>query len=267
MLKKIVTIFVLITWPITLYLANTQTNFIHYLIPALLVAFTFFLHKKNYKLYFLPLFVIPFIEPKFAILPLVFLILNFDKKNIVLLLASVAILILFLKPFIGQSILRFDYQGGQQVLQEQKLYHSVFLARLFQNKARIPTEKLAGNLFSLTDPNNYFFGFAPRQITIDNQNLKKFPFLTLPFLLIGLFFIKESKNYKLIITLGIAVLLNLSLLTNFDRNDFILWIPLFLIILNGLNHLWTTHKHIARLYCFIFIFFASVEILRIFILK
>lgn len=239
MLKKIVIFLILVTWPISLFVNNTFMDFLNYIFP--------------------------FLNPKFAIFPILFVLIYYQFKKPKLILLSLLVLVIFIKPFFGQTIFIKDYEAGQKILQEQKLYNSVFLARLFQNKARIPLDKFTNNLFALTDPGNYFFGFAPRQITIDNQNLKKFPFLSLPFLLLGLYSIKKLKYYKLILAFTVAAIINLSLLTNFDRNDFVLWLPLSIFIIYGLN---VFHKHFkyAKYFEFIFITFASLEIIRIFLI-
>jgi len=266
MLKRITIVLILVTWPLSLFLNNTQSNFINYATPAILILFSYFLHTKNYKQYYLPLLLIPFIQPKLAVLPLLFLWMNFNKKNILPLILSLLIFFAFVKPFFGQTIFRADYEAGQQVLIQQKLYPSVFLARLFQNKARIPLEKISNNFFALTDPNNYFFGFAPGQIKIDNQNLDKFPFLSILFLLIGFYFLNKNKDKKFLITIFITAILNLSILTNFDRNDFILWVPLFLVICEGLNIFNKKFKY-AKFFELIFIVYAAVGLVRIFIMK
>ena len=238
MLKKIAVVLILITWPISLFVNNTFKDFLSYIFP--------------------------FFNPKFAILPLIFVLIYFHFKKPVLIIVSVLILILFLKPFFGQTIFITDRDSQQQIIQKGNLYNSVFLARLFQNKARIPLDKFTNNFFSLTDPNNYFFGFAPRQITVDNQNLKKFPFLSLPFLLVGLYYFTKQKHWKLISAVLIAIIINLSLLTNFDRNDFILWIPLSLVIFHGLNIFSKRFKY-AKYFRATFILFSVIEILRILI--
>lgn len=274
MLKKIVAAFIFITWPLSLFIANTHIDFLHYILPVIFAVLSFLLYKRGHKYYYLPLFLIPFIEPKFAILPFTFIILNLNKKNLAYLFVSIIIIFLFFKSFYGQSIFRYDYQGQQQIFQEEKLYNSIFMARLFQNKMRIPTTKAINNFLALSDLNNYFFGFAPGQITINNQNLDKFPFLSLPFLLIGVYFSTKNKNWRYLITLFGALIINLSLLTNFDRNDFILWLPLSLIIFYGLNifdkeSISFQGKNIkfANYYYLVFILFATIGILKIFITK
>lgn len=239
MLRKIGIFLILITWPLFLFVNNTFKDFTHYLLP---------------------------LDPKFAILPLLFVLIYFQFKKPKLLLISLIPLIIFFRPFFGQSIFTFDYQSQQKILQEQKLYPNIFTARLFQNKLQIPVTKFENNFFALIDPNNYFFGFAPRQISLDNQNLKKFPFLSLPFLLVGLYFIKNFKHKKILLSFLFAAIINLSLVTNFDRNDFILWLPLSIIIIYGLSVFDKNFKY-AKYYQIIFIVFACFEITRIILLK
>ena len=236
-LKNLTLFLIAITWPLSLLIANTPKDFLSYIIP---------------------------LSPKFAILPLLFVLFFYQFKKPKFILISLVVLVIFFKPFFGQTIFTKDYEAEQKILQEQKLYPSIFLARLFQNKPKIFVDKFTNNFFAITDPNNYFFGFAPRQITVNNQNLKKFPFLALPFLLIGIFYFKKIKNYKLLLAVLIAIILNLSILTNFDRQDFILWIPLFLIIANGIN-IFNEHFKYSKYYYLIFIIFSSIEILRILI--
>lgn len=264
MTKKIVIALIFITWPLSLLLANTPIDFLRYIIPVIFIIVSLVLFKQNNKFYYAPIFIIPFIEAKFAILPLLFLILNFDRKKLIQLILSIFIAILFIKPFYGQSVFTYDYEAQQKILQKEKLYPSIFLARLFQNKARIPLTKIINNSLALTDPNNYFFGFAPGQIKVDNQNLDKFPFLSLPFLLMGLYFFNKNKDWKFLLTTFIASFTNLSLLRNFDRNDFILWIPLSLLILYGLN-IFNKKFQYAKYYYLIFILFAVIGVLKIFI--
>lgn len=243
MLKKIVIALVLIFWPLNLLFHNTFTNFIKYIFPIF--------------------------EPKFAILPLIILVIVYrekllKKQNLKKFIFAIFILIIFWKPFFGQTVFKFDYERGQQVIQKTHLYPNVFMARVFQNKGRIVLDKFANNFFALTDLNNYFFGFAPRQIAVENQNIKKFPFMSLPFLLLGLFHFNKMKHSKTLLILLVAITVNLSILTNFDRNDFILWLPLSLVIIHGANVLEKKFRNIHDIYILLFIIFTIPEFLRIF---
>lgn len=238
MFKKIAIFLILITWPVSLFLSNTPKDFISY--------------------------VLPLFNPKFAILPLLFVLIYFKLKKTTLIVVSTTILIIFFKPFYGQSIFITNNDAKQSLVQKGNLYNSIFLARLFQNKARIPLNKISSNFLALTDPNNYFFGFAPGQIKVDNQNLKKFTFLSLPFMLVGLYHLTKLKHFKLTISFLVAAIINLSLLTNFDRNDFILWIPISLIIIHGYKIFNKRFKY-AKYYELLFVLLSLVEIARLFI--
>lgn len=267
--RKLAFISILALWPISLLFSNTTANFIHYITPTALLSISLFLYDKKFKYYFVPIFAIPFADPKLAVIPLIYfltnLILKKNKSYLICTIISLVILAVVWKPFIGQTIFRPDYELGQQAIQKSNLYHSIPLARIFQNKARIPMDKFSSNFFSLIDPNNYFFGFMPRQILIDNQNLNKYPFIALVFIIYGLINIESLKRKDFILTILSAGIINLSLLGVFDRQDFILFIPLALIIIHGINRMDKNHKTLSKLLQIIMILFAVPEILRTFI--
>lgn len=133
-----------------------------------------------------------------------------------------------------QTIFAFDYQARQQVIRNSYAYPNVFLARLFQNKAMIPIGKFEHNLTALLDPNNYFFGFHPREIVSGNQNAVKFPFVALPIFLVGLYLAAGDKSGRKVLFSFIFLAIALSLLANFDRYDFLLFFPLIYLFFKGL---------------------------------
>lgn len=149
------------------------------------------------------------------------LVLNGNLKN-------------FLLENFTKTIFHQDYQAEQRILEKINLYPTVFFARVYQNKARIYLDKASDNLLALTDLNNYFFGFHPRQIA-GNLNLKKFPFVSIIFFLTGLYFFNRLKQKKLIPYLALSPLVYLVLLEKFDRIDILLWPSLSLVILGGLE--------------------------------
>lgn len=166
---------------------------------------------------------------------------------------------------IPKTIFEKDYQAEQLILRNIHLYPDTFTARVFQNKARIYINKFSGNFFALTDPNNYFFGLHPRPIVPDNKNIFKFPFVAIIFFLYGVFTIRRYKYKKeLGIILSILIIL-LSLLKNFDGYDFILWIPLSLVIVHGTKMLSKDKDSIFTFTSIIFIIYAIPEILRSFV--
>ncbi len=263
---------ILIYWPLSIFFANTPKDFLNYLLPTLLILIAYLLYRRKNQYYLVPTLAIPFIQPKLAVLPLVFVIIDgiysFKSKkkiNKFVIIASLIILMLFFKPFRNQSIFVTDNNSKQEVIQKIHLYPNIPLARLFQNKARIYLDKLNNNFFSLTDPSNYFFGFQPRQISLNNQNLDKYPFLTLIPFLFGTYYFGKNKNLKFILITFIGSILTLSLLTNFDRHDFILWLPISLVIIFGLDKLESKLANKTKYFNFIFVLFGIAQLLRLFV--
>lgn len=265
-LKTLVIIACLIFWPTSLFLANTASNFFHYLVPAAFLTCFYLLYKKGRvgPFHTIPLLAIPFFEPKLALLPiLAFLFLSKSKINIISLLISLLIFVTLFSQFKSQTVFHPDHNAYQQVIQNTRLYDNVFEARLMHNKARVYLDKINDNFFALTDLNNYFTSFHPREIIIDNQNLKKFPLLSIVFFILAFLNLKTTKNNRFIITIFLALLINLSLLAVFDRTDFVLY-PIFaLLLFHGIDIL-SKHKH-APLFYFLFLIFAIPEFLKIII--
>lgn len=160
-------------------------------------------------------------------------------------------------------IFKNDYQGEQLVLRNINLYPNIPFARVFQNKPRIYINKYIGNFFALTDPNNYFFALHPAPIS-GNRNIYKYPFLSIVFFLIGIFYLAESKYKKFIISTTVPSIFILSLFSGFEGYDFILWVPFSLIIINGINVFHQTQRKVFNIFGIIFILFAIPEILRSF---
>ena len=259
----------LVFWPLDLFFANSFGNFIKYLFPTLLLIISFILFQKQSKFYFLPILIIPLFESKLALIPfgiVVFDLLQVKIKKIpkIFLLFSLIIFLISWKDFSGQTIFTPDYEARQAVIRKTQLYQTVFMARLFHNKARIYIDKFDDRFFALTDPNNYFFGFHPRQIVLDNQNLNKFPFAALPFVLLGIYHLVKSKDKKFIIGAFIAGIFFLSLLTISDRNDFVLWLPISLTFIHGVKQFDKRFK-MSKIFFFLFILFSIPELIRIFV--
>lgn len=161
--------------------------------------------------------------------------------------------------FPPKTIFIEDYQAEQKNIRDKKLYQSPSVGKLFHNRARVVVDKFNNNLFALIDPNNYFFGFAPRQIR-ENQNLIKFPFAALPFVFYGIWRLGSYKHKKLVVLWFFSSVLVLSLLENFDKYDLILWLPISLVFIHGVEKFKHKHKNLVYL---AFIILASTEIIRI----
>lgn len=238
--RNIIVILSLFSWPLNLFLANTPGDFLKYLIPLVLLSLSYYLHRKKADYFYAPTLLIPFFEPKLAIFPILFVLHRFyfsKNKRISYypLILSILVFSSVWPSFKEQSIFTYDYQARQEILREINLYPNPLLARIFQNKARVYTDKFVDNLFALTDPNNYFFAFHPREISVTNQNLDKYPFLSIFLFLIGIIYFAKNKDKQFIVSAFISGVVSLSLLSSYDRHDFILWLPISLVLIAGTN--------------------------------
>lgn len=268
-LEKVAKLLILLMWPVSLFVANTLPDFVSFASPAFMVLISLWLTSKNSKYKYLPLLAIPIIEPKLAPLPLVFMAVQTwttrTKDNIFLLILSVTMVATTWKGFVGQTIFTPDYEARQLVIRNQQLYPSPLTARMFHNKATIVSIKFFDNFFALIDPNNYFFGFAPRQVGVVNQNLDKLPALALPFLLFGLYYITKVPNRNFAISLLVCSLFCLCLLTLFDKQDFVLWPLICTITVFGLSEFSKHYPKLTTYYLPLFTAFTVLEYLRIII--
>jgi hypothetical protein len=241
-LSKIAIIISLFFWPMGLWLKNNPGDFMTYLLPAvlLLLAYCLYSYCRDKQYWLIPVLLIPYLSPKLLLLPILvitILLIIGQRKIFIWLALGISLLgaVFLFKPFWGQTIFKPDYEQTQQVIRNIHLYPSILLARVYQNKVRIITDKFNHNWVSLIDPSNYFFGFHPREDYLDNQNLDKYPYLALPFLIYGVFLISKHPNKLFLMTVIVSSILALSVLTNFDRHDFILYIPLSLLTIYGIN--------------------------------
>ncbi len=261
----------ILLWPINLYFANTPSNFTNYIIPAIILLISYFLYIKNDRYYLLPILSIGLFEKKLLIFPVIFILLEifkkFNKVKLLTLFMSLVILLVNWQPFKGQTILNKDYEMEQTIIRNTYLYPSIPMARIFQNKLRIYLNKFSENTFALIDPNNYFFGFHPRQITVTNQNLYKYPFISIVFILYGVYYINNHKYKDFIAFSLVSGILSLSLLQNFDRNDFLLWIPISLIFIHGVEKLYKDRPRLWKLLLILFLMFSVPQFLRSYVEK
>lgn len=141
------------------------------------------------------------------------------------------------------------------------------LARLEQNKLTPIVSRYSLNFFSLIDPNNYFFGFHPRENVIPNQNLLKFPPLSVIFLLIGLYNWQTLKNNRQIFIQLLIFSLLLSFLKTFDGFDLILYLPLAIISIHGLQQFAQKQSVFIIPSLFLFCLTSIVDLLRVILIR
>ncbi len=157
-------------------------------------------------------------------------------------------------------IFESDYQARQLILRNINIYPNIPLARFFQNKLVIITNKYFDNFFDLLDPNYYFFSSHPREV-IGGQNYTRLPLLNL--LPIALFLISKNKYKKAFLSLFLATILVLSFFTNHYLFDFILW-PFFVIAISlGSTELIKKNKFFSLLFFVALICESIYEIMRL----
>lgn len=277
-LKFVTIAMILMLWPLNILLKNGILEFLYYASPVIFIFSSFLLYSK--KNVYWPLLLIPiaFINTALLFFPSLVSLLNFiflsrTKLALFILLFSLLTTVLGLSTFFSKSIFVDDYQERQSVIRKGQLYPTVWLARLFQNKPSIYLERYEFNLTALTDPNNYFFGFHPREIVTNNQNLIKFPFLSIVFFLMGLYYLgkniyfrrKELAHWKFLVVVIISLIFCLSLLTSFDKHDFVLFIPLSIIMFTGFNIFIKNLNNSKKICLSIFLIFGFLEYIQLFI--
>lgn len=265
-LLSIVAIFLI--WPLSFLLHNSISEFGFYFFPTLLIGSSLFLFVKRKFYWTAPLLVIGVFNPALALFSVLATLANSlliykNKLGWILVVLSLIVFVFGFNKFKSESVFYFDHNDQQVALRNTYLYPDVYTARIFQNKFTIYTNRLKFNFFALVDPNNYFFNFHPREISVTNQNLEKFPFLAIFLFLIGIYFYQNNSNWKFILILSSAAILNLSLLKNFDKNDFILFLPIALAIVGGLSTLSQLFKRWNLILLIIFLIFSYVQILHL----
>lgn len=134
------------------------------------------------------------------------------------------------KSFTPHTVFESDYQAQQLILRNINLYPNIPLARLFQNKAVIISNKYLSNFFALIDPNYYFFASHPREV-INGQNYFRLPFVLI-FPLFWYIFKSKQKSKKIVLFITLIIILLLSFLTNFSQYDLVLW-PFFAFMITS----------------------------------
>lgn len=166
--------------------------------------------------------------------------------------------------YFRQSILSPDQQAPLIINTKRSLYSNDFLGRFFNNKITFIWGRFKANFFALIDPNNYFFGFHPREIVRENLNLDKFPFISVIFLLYGLYrlnLMKQGRGFLLLF----FILVCLLSLANFDKVDFILYPVLAVFMVHGIGQMRTEKPKLFITTAFLLIIFSIPQYLRAFV--
>ncbi len=166
--------------------------------------------------------------------------------------------------YFRHSILAPDQEAPLIINTKRSLYPNDFVGRFFNNKATFVWGRFKANFFALTDPNNYFFGFHPREIVRENLNLDKFPFISIIFLLYGLYRLNLLKRGRGLLLLFVVLACLLSL-ANFDKVDFILYPVLAVFIIHGTRRMRTEKPKLFVAVAIFLVIFSSPQYLRAFV--
>lgn len=139
-----------------------------------------------------------------------------------------------------KTVFESDYQGRQLILRNINLYPNVMMARFFQNKALVVSNKYVSNFFDLIDPNYYFFGSHPREI-VSGQNYTRLPLFAI-FPILWFLFKSKTKHKKTFLGLLTVTVLLLSFFTNHYVYDVFLWVFFLPMIYLGLSEAFKTHR-------------------------
>ncbi|MFZ2202295.1 MAG: hypothetical protein WAV56_02750, partial [Microgenomates group bacterium] len=169
-----------------------------------------------------------------------------------------------LKNYYHFSIFAPDDQAPLIINTKRSVYDNDFIGRLFNNKATFIYRRFKANFFALTDPNNYFFGFHPREIVRENLNLDKFPFISIVFLLYGLYRLNLMKRGRGLLLLFFILTCLLSL-ANFDKVDFILYPILATFMVHGIKQLGKEKPKLFATTAILLIIFSFPQYLRAFV--
>lgn len=257
-------------WPISFYLANTQTWQV-FTVAAIVLIADWFLYLKEYQYHYFLYLILPLIHPVYLVFPIIFLFLNFKNFSKPFTLVSYLLILIVIslfsyKTFYVYSIFTPDPLAKDTLIKKISLIPNRNLARIYENKSTVFLEKYKANIFIYLDPNNYFFSLHPREIG-DNQNLNKYSFLTIIPFLIGLFFIVENIHKKWILNTTIATFLTISFINNPDRYDLIVFMPISLICFHGLRKLSRVSNIYFWLFSIAFIPISIIELIRVIVFK
>lgn len=193
-------------------------------------------------------------------------LLCFSKPSSKVKIISLVFLILALLPTFQEisknSIFKFDPLSYDTQVKKVAQIPSRTLSRVVQNKYMVYLDKFTSNIFLNLDTNNFFFSLHPREMG-NTQNINKFSYTALPLFLIGIFSL-ISKRRKDIFIYFFTSIAFLSIVSNPDRLDFILWPIIFIIIYEGVVLISKKYPKISAIYFFLSLPLILFDFIRIF---
>lgn len=264
---------ILLFWPISLLQAN-PVSWPTYFMASLIVILDWFLYFKGFVYHYFLYLLLPLVTPVYLPLPIIYLLFNLDlpvvKKPAPLtsyLVLTAIVGALSFGSFLPRSVFTPDPVALGTLHQKNSLIPQRFLAKIMANQTTIFQTKFTANLFSSFDINNYFFGFHPREIAKDNQNLSKYPYLALAPFLVGLFFLTQNTHRRWLAVTLLAAIISLATIGAPDKFDFIIYWPISLMIYYGLKKIYRFSGLAFWLFTVIFLPISLIELARLILLR
>ncbi|EKD53322.1 MAG: hypothetical protein ACD_61C00071G0010 [uncultured bacterium] len=262
-------VLILAFWPLSFILSNSD-SWVPFILAASLVLLDYFLFRTGNKLRYFIYLLLPLIHPAYLLIPfLIFLlnIKNFDKTGLFIFSFLLFLVSLFSwKTFYAYSIFTPDPLAKDTLIKKISLIPNRNLARIFENKTTVFQNKYKANLFVSLDPNNYFFALHPRE-SGDNQNLIKYSYLAIIPFLLGLFYLKDSRDKAWLVSVFLAMVLSISFINNQDRFDILLCVPVSIMSIFGLKKLKTLSAKYFLIFSVVFVLISFIELARIIIYR
>jgi len=153
----------------------------------------------------------------------------------------------------ANSLSRYVFSNKEKMFLESPAIPSAPLARLYLNKYSLFVGEYEHNFFNLLDPNRYFFGSHPRENPAEEVNFIKFPFISIFFILLAVFRVKEDTHIRYLLLSVLVLILSLSFARDLSSVDFFLYPYISALIISGYIYSLRSKNQFLRLSPYILI--------------
>ena len=162
------------------------------------------------------------------------LVLSNLKKKIKYLILFFPIFWFLVMPTMPKSIFSLQELELYTINSRRSYYNNPELGKLMENKVTSFAGKFSKNIFEFLDINYYFFSTHPRERPGVTE-IKKFPFVYLPFFFLGIFYQLKKKIFLGLFFI-LPVILSSSFLEKIDYSSYLIFPSLVLSITYGLYY-------------------------------
>ena len=133
----------------------------------------------------------------------------------------------------ANSLSRYVFINKEKMFLESPAIPSTPLARIYLNKYSLFVGEYEHNFFNLLDPNRYFFGSHPRENPAEEVNFIKFPFISIFFILLAVFRVKDDTHIRYLLLSVLVLIFSLSFARDLSSVDFLLYPYISALIISG----------------------------------